>query len=222
MNCPSCGSEIKIVPWITNYVCPYCGTISLFERDILKSTWEKSEIIPFPTTFEYGKIYFAVKSKDSNDMLWKYSVDWLNEKELNDKKIEEYLLKIYIFGHIRYHSEGSIYDKFFLRILSDKLELDRNKNLIAEEDEWQIKLYYIETLEDKWFFEELFNTNEPYKNGLFIQEKWIQEVEWFEWWIPFDVLNVKQSKYLNLVKKWWNNILIENYWNGNILFGEGI
>ncbi len=222
MNCPSCWAKIEIIPWITNYVCPYCGTISLFEHDVLQSTWEKSEIIPFPTTFEYGKTYFAIKSKDSNDTInWK-QVDWLSEKEFSDQKLSDYLVKVYIFWHIRNHSEWSIYDKFFLRILDDKLELDRAKNLISEEDEWQIKLYYVDTLEDKWFFEELFNTNEPYKNGLFIQEKWIQTIEWFEWWIPFDVLNAKQSKYLNLVKKWWKNILIENYLNWNVLYWEWI
>jgi len=220
MHCPSCGNKIEIFPWITNYVCPYCWTISLFKHDILKDTWEKSEIIPFPTTFEYWKTYFAISSKDSNDIInWK-QVDWFNEKEFNDKKLNDYLVKVYVFWHIRYHSEWSIYDKFFLRILDDKLKLDKNKNLIVEEDEWQIKLYYIDTLEDKWFFEEIFNTKEVNKNWLFIQEKWIQEIEWFEWWIPFDILNIKESKYLNLVKKWWKNILIENFWNWSILYWE--
>lgn len=222
MNCPSCGAKIEFVPWMLTYACPYCGTISFFEKDILKETWQKSEIVPFPTTFEYWKNYFAVSSNDSNDKVWKYLVDWLSEKEFSDKKLNDYLLKVYVFGHIRYTNEWSFYDKFFLRILDDKLKLDRNKNLIAEEDEWQIKLFYVEVLEDNWLFDDLFNFNWPYKDGFFIQEKWMQNIEWFEWWMPFNILNVKQSKYLNLVKKWWNNILIENYWNGNILFGEGI
>jgi hypothetical protein len=33
--------------------------------------------------------------------------------------------------------------------LDSKLSLDKNKNLIAEEDEGQIKLYYSDNLEDK-------------------------------------------------------------------------
>ena len=222
MNCPSCGAKVEFVPWMLTYACPYCGTISFFEKDVLKETWEKTEIVPFPTTFEYWKNYFAVKSNDNNDtIVWK-QVDWLSEKEYNDKKLDSYLVKVYVFWHIRYTNEWSFYDKFFLRVLDDKLSLDRNRNLLAEEDEGQIKLYYAEKETADGTFDEIFDYNWPYKNWFFIQEKWIQQIEWFEWSFPIDILWIKTSKYLNLVWTWWKNILLEKYDNWNILYCEGL
>ncbi len=222
MNCPSCGAKVEFVPWMLTYACPYCGTISFFEKDVLKETWEKTEIVPFPTTFEYWKNYFAVKSNDNNDkIVWK-QVDWLSEKEYNNKKLDSYLVKVYVFWHIRYTNEWSFYDKFFLRVLDDKLSLDRNRNLLAEEDEGQIKLYYAEKETADGTFDEIFDYNWPYKNWFFIQEKWIQQIEWFEWSFPIDILWIKTSKYLNLVWTWWKNILLEKYDNWNILYCEGL
>jgi hypothetical protein len=62
-------------------------------------------------------------------------VEYLSEKEFNEKLIKTYLAKFYVAGHIRYLTENSMYDKFILRILDDTLDLYKNKNLIAEEDE---------------------------------------------------------------------------------------
>jgi len=220
LTCPSCWAKIDIVPWIVSYVCPYCNTILLFERQELKSTWEKSEIVPFPTTLKYWQTVFAVKNNDSNDqILWK-KVGYFSEEEFNDKKLSNYLAKFYVYGHVRYITDNSFYDKFFLRVLDSKLDIKKDKDLIAEEDEWQIKLYYLEKLEDKWFFEKLFNTDKVNEEGFFIQEKWIQNIEWFEWWLPFEITWVKNSKYLNLVWPWPKNYLVENLWNWEILFWE--
>jgi len=222
LTCPSCWAKINIVPGIISYVCSYCNTISLFERQTLTSTWEKSEIISFPTTIEYGKTIFAVKNNNSNDEIIWQKVEYFSEKEFNDKNLKDYLVKFYVYWHIRYTTDTSFFDKFFLRILDTELKLDKNKDIIAEEDEGQIKLYYAEKLEDKWFFEKLFNSNKVNEEGFFIQEKWIQNIEWFEWWLPFEITWVKTSKYLNLVWPWPKNYLIENYGNWEILFGEGI
>jgi len=220
MNCPSCGAKIDIVPWIITYTCPYCNTISFFDKEELKNTWEKSEIIPFPTTFDYWKTYFAIKNKTSNDIInWK-KVTYLSEEEFSKLSKKEFLAKFYVFWHIRYTTDTSFYDKFFLRILDDNLKLDRNKNLIVEEDEWQIKLYYIDKVEDKWFFDEMFKWPNISKDGYFIQEKWVQKIEWFVWWIPFDFVGVKENRYLNLVWSWGKNYLLENYNKGEILFAE--
>jgi len=220
LTCPSCWAKVDVVPWIINYVCSYCNTILLFERQELKSTWEKSEIVPFPTTLRYWQTIFAVKNNESNDeILWK-KVEYLSEKEFNEKNLKDYLAKFYVYGHIRYITDTSFYDKFFLRVLDSKININKNKDLIAEEDEGQIKLYYLDKLEDKWFFDKLFNSNKVNEEGFFIQEKWIQNIEWFEGWLPFEVTWIKTSKYLNLVWPGPKNYLVENYWNWIILFWE--
>jgi hypothetical protein len=36
---------------------------------------------------------------------------------------------------VRYVTENSFYNKFFLRVLDSKINLDKEKTLIAEEDE---------------------------------------------------------------------------------------
>jgi DNA-directed RNA polymerase subunit RPC12/RpoP len=218
-NCPSCWAKVDIYPGIITYVCPYCNTILFFEQDELKGTGEKSQIVPFPTTLKTWEVFFTVKSKKSNDEIAGQKVEYLSEKEFNEKLIKTYLAKFYVAGHIRYLTENSMYDKFILRILDDTLDLYKNKNLIAEEDEWQIKLYYLEKFEDERFFDEIYNYKGVNKNGYFIQEKWEQKIEWFEWSFQFDILWIKTSKYLNLVWPGPKNFLIEKYNNWKILFG---
>jgi len=224
-NCPSCWAEITIFPWIVSYVCNYCNTILLFQNSILSWTWEKSEIIPFPTTLKVNWIFYAIKKSESNSLIKNIPVMYLSEQDFSNKWSKDFLAKFYVYWNIRY-IWNSIYNKFFLRILDDNIWLDKNKSLIAEEDEWQIKLFYVEKLEDKWFFDELYNSSNVYKNWFFIQEKWVQNIEWFSWWINFNILNVKESKYLNLVwyKSWdWvKNFLVEKYTNWEILYWEGI
>ena len=222
ISCPSCWAKVNIVPGIVSYVCPYCNTISLFERETLTSTWEKSEIVPFPTTFKYWQNMFAISSSNSNDEILWQKVEYVSEKEFNDKKINDYLIKFYVYGHIRYITDSSFFDKFLLRILDTKMDIDKNKKLIAEEDEGQIKLYYLEKLEDKWFFDRLFGSENVNEEDFFIQEKWIQKIEGFTWWIDFNILQVKESRYLNLVWPWPKNYLVEDYWNEEILFWEWI
>ena len=78
----------------------------------------------------------------------------------------------------------------------------------------------METLDDEWFFDEIYNYEWINKNGYFIQEKWEQTIEWFSWWIPFDIVWVKKSKYLNLVWPGPRNYLVEKYGEGKIIFGE--
>ena len=221
MNCPSCWAKIDIEPWMVNYVCPYCKNVLMFEHEKLETTWEKSEIVPYPTTFEYWKIFYVIEEKNSNDiMLWK-NVEYISEKDFNDKKLTKFLTKFYVYGQIRYVNEASMYNKFFLRILDDKIWLDKNKKLFAEEDEGQIKLYYLDIVEKDGSFDKIFSSDKEFVDWFFVQEKWIQNIEWFLWWFDFEIINVKQTRYLNLIWNWWKNILLEEYPN-NILYGEGI
>ena len=218
MNCPSCWAKIEIEPWIVSYVCPYCKTISLFEHETLVSTGEKSEVTPFPTTLKYGKTFYVVKEKDSNNKIkWK-NVEYLSEQEFSSKKTS-YLLKFYVYAHIRYRSENGIYDKFFLRILDDELGLDRWKDLFIEEDEGQLKAYYLDFVEKDGTFDKIYNSNDAYVNWFFVQEKWIQQIEGFEWSFKFNIVWVKQTKYLNLINNW--NFLLEEY-PDKILFWKGV
>ena len=221
-TCPSCGAKIKLYPGIISYVCEYCNTILFFENEEIKASNEKSVIVPFPTTLEEGKIYFSVGNKDSNDEIGWYKVEYLSEEEFTKQRQKNYLAKFYVWGMVRYVTENSFYNKFFLRVLDSKINLDKEKTLIAEEDEWQIKLYYLEDVEDEWFFEELYSTNEVNRKWFFIQEKWEQTIEWFSGWIPFDIVWVKKSKYLNLVWPGPKNYLVEKYGAGKVIFGAGL
>ncbi len=222
-NCPSCGAKIQIVPGIITYVCPYCNTILTFQQEELATTGGKSQIIPFPTTFKVNEIFYAIKDSSSNDEIAWIKVKWLSEKEYTQLKPKSYIGKFQVIWQIRYNTENALYDKFFLRILDDKTWLDKNKILLAEEDEWQILLYYVENVEDKWTFDKFYNLKNPVINWFFIQEVWVQQVEGFNWAIPLtNILWVKASKYVNMISPGIKKIVMEKYDNGAFLYAEQV
>lgn len=215
LNCPSCWSNLEIIPWLLSTVCKYCKTISMIERDHLVSTWEKSLIMPFPTVFWVGAYFYAILDETSNDKInWK-KVTYISEQDFNKQNLKDYLLKIYVYGQIRYINDWWFFDDFFVRIIDDKFWFDKNKEYILGENWWIINLYIIQKIYT-WVNESIFDSKTwTTWNNYFVQEVWNTQIEWFEWSFPFCVGVKDNNKYINLLKDWkqtqfksiWNDIL---------------
>lgn len=215
LTCPSCWASLEVSVWLISTVCKYCNTISMIQRDSLVSTSEKSFIMPFPTIFEVGKYFFAVNDINSNDKIWNKNVAYISEKEYNETNKQEYLAKFYVYGQIRYTNDWWFWDDFFVRIIDDKFNLDKNKEYILWENEGLINLYFIKKIHTD-ISQNIFNSNIWWtRNSFFVQENWTTNIEWFNWSFPFLVSIKDNSKYIILLKDWkqaqlksiWNDIL---------------
>lgn len=218
LTCPSCWASLDVSVWLVSTVCKYCNTISMIERNSLVSTWEKSFIMPFPTVFEVGKYFFAVSDDTSNDKIWDKKVLYISEQEYSETKKQEYLVKFYVYWQIRYNNDWWFWDDFFVRIIDDKFNLDKNKEYILWENEGLINLYYIKKIYTD-IPQNVFDSSVWWTwNGFFVQENWTTTIEWFNWSFPFIVSVADNSKYINLLKDWkqtqlksiWNDVLEYN------------
>ncbi len=214
-NCPSCWAPLEILPGSIEIVCSYCKTILFIERWVIKNTWEKSMIVPFPTIFSIGKYFFAVEESNSNDKIFWKSIEWLSEKEFRDNNYEDYIAKIYVYWHIRCTNDAWFWDKWFADIIYWK---EKGKVMI-EEDEWLISVYkrinsniHVNNFEK--IYDNFINWNLNSIDWYFINEAGIANIEWFEWQYDFFIWK-KQLKYIKLIKS-QNIYLWEYYWN-NIL-----
>jgi len=206
ITCPSCWAHYKIEPWMLSVVCKYCNTIIKIERNEVVATWEKSIILPFPTTFEVGKYFYAVKDKTSNDKLFWENVAYLSDEEFYKKNLKDFLIKIYVYGQIRYTNDGGFWDDWFVRIVKTTKNIDTNKEFVIKENEWIISMQYITDIKEKNYSDVLDKSVWTSYNWYFIQEKWIAKIEWFKWDFPFYIDSNKNSKYSILV---WENEIIE-------------
>ena len=223
ITCPSCWAKLDISPGIVAYVCEYCKTILLIDKEEITATDSKSNIIPFPTKLSYWKVFFIINSENSSSSLSNYWVDYISEQEFNKKKYSDYLAKIYVSGHIRYLTDTSFYDKFFIRVLDTNLDFLKNQSkLFVEEDEGQLKLYKYDFASADGTFDKIYNFSGLYTDWYFIQEKWQQNIEGFEGGFDFDIVGIKKSKYLNLVSENKSKILLEKLNDLTILVAQGL
>lgn len=215
LSCPSCWATLDVSVWLISTVCKYCNTISMIERDWLVSTGEKSFIMPFPTVFEVGKYFFAVTDSTSNDVIsWK-KVLYISEQEYNETKKEEYVAKFYVYGQIRYTNDWGFWDDFFVRVIDDKLSLDKNREYILWENEGLISLYTIKKIHSDVNQNVFDNQVGMSWNGFFVQESGVTTIEWFNGSFPFVVSIKDSSKYITLLKDGkvsqlksiWNDVL---------------
>lgn len=129
------------------------------------------------------------------------------------------MAKLYVYGQIRYTNDGWFWDDFFVRIIDDKIWLDKSKEYIIWENEWLINLYCIKKIHtdvpQNIFEMSVWNT----WNWYFIQEIWKTNIEWFNWSFPFFISINDNSKYINLLKDGkptqlksiWNDIIEYNW-----------
>lgn len=200
LKCPSCWASLELSVWLLSTVCQYCNTISLIERDTLVSTGEKSFIMPFPTVFEVGKYFYAVADSTSNDVISGKKVLYMSEQEYSESKREDFLAKLYVYGQIRYTNDGGFWDDFFVRVIDDKLSLDKNREYILWENEGLITLYTIKTIHTD-VPQNVFEISPGNTwNGFFVQESGTTTIEWFHGSFPFLVSVKDSSKYVNLLK----------------------
>ena len=216
LTCPSCWYSLDVKVWLVSTVCKYCNTISMIERDSLVSTWEKSFIMPFPTVFEEGKYFFAVIDNTSNDKILDKKVLYVWEEEFS-KNTWDYLVKFYVYGQIRYTNDWGFFDDFFVRIIDDKINLDRNKEYILWENEWLINLLIIKKIHTDINQDVFESTAWNTWNNYFVQEVWNTNIEWFSGSFPFIVSVKDKSKYINLLKD-WKHFQLKSIWNEIIEF----
>ncbi|MDD5769855.1 MAG: hypothetical protein PHE25_02715 [Candidatus Gracilibacteria bacterium] len=199
LTCPSCGSSLGISVGLVSTVCPYCNTISMIDRNNLVSTGEKSFIMPFPTVFEVGKYFFAISDLTSNDKIGDKKVLYIGEEEYN-KNYTEYLAKFYVYGQVRYTSDGGFFDDFFVRIIDDKFNLDKNKQYILGENEGLINLFFIKKIHTDVPQNVFESSVGGTWNSFFVQENGTTTIEGFNGSFPFVVSVKDSSKYITLLK----------------------
>lgn len=200
LNCPGCGAWLDITMWAVSLVCPYCKTILLVERWNLVNTGEKSSIMPFPTVFSVGKYFYAIKDSASNDSFAGEKVCYQSEEDFRSTGNTDFVLKIYVYGQVRYVNDGGFWDDYFVRIIESKKEIDKNKEYILSENEGLIQLSFIKKIHtdvpQNVFDTPVWNT----WNGFFVQESGTTQIEGFEWNFPFQVSAKDSSKYVILLK----------------------
>ena len=220
ITCPSCWNRIEVLPWTVEVVCPYCNTAILIQRDKIETIWKQTAIVPFPTTFEIWKYFYAVEDKNSNDVIWDYKVRWLSEEDKYKFKIEKFIVKVYISGHIRCMNDSGFWDKWFGFVIDDKLSLFENKNVMIQEDEGLIAVFNITDEKiDNTKFEKLFENVGNVVDWYFVNEAGVCNIEWIEWQFSYPIL-WKQIKYVDILR-WKEYNLVENTW-WNILFFKKI
>lgn len=220
ITCPSCWARHNIQAGMLSVVCEYCNNIMKIERDEVVETWQKSFILPFPTVFDVWKYFYVIENKKSNDKLFWKNVEYISDKELYERKLKDYIAKLYVYWQIRYTNDGWFWDDWFVRILENKKDIDRNKNFVIKENEWLINIQYISKIQEDINHEIFSKSVWLSYNGYFIQEIWTASIEWFKWDFPFFVDNQDNSKYVDLVAQ---NTTAEYkiIWN-NTLFLQGI
>jgi len=218
-NCPSCGAPLKIIPGAIEIVCPYCNTILLIQRWIIENTWEKSILIPFPTTFKIWEYFFAIEDNTSNDEIFWKKVKRLTEKEIRENNITNYITKIYVYWHISVQNNAWIWDKWFVNII----DWQSKGKIMLEEDEWLITAYERKHIKqnDDFFnqlYEKFYNQNIMSDNWFFLNEVWQAQINWFEWQYEFIIW----KKYLKYIKWTLQNkiTLLENYWGFTLYFNK--
>jgi len=216
ITCPSCWAKHTIQPGMLSVVCEYCNAIIKIERKQVVETWEKSLILPFPTTFEAWKYFYVIKDNNSNDKLFSKNVSYISDKELYERKFKDFLMKIYVFWQIRYTNDGGFWDDWFVKIIESKQHIDKNKDFVIKEDEWLINMQYITDIKKSKNHEIFSKSAWLSYNWYFIQEIWTASIEWFKWDFPFYISNQNDSKYVILVsenktmeyKTIWDNLII--------------
>lgn len=200
LKCPWCGVSIDITIWAISLVCPYCKTILLVERWNLVNTWEKSTIMPFPTVFNVGKYIYAIKDPSSNDTFANEKICYVSEENFRSSEQKNFVLKLYIYGQIRYINDGWFWDDYFVRVIESSKEIDKGKDYILSENEWLIQFSFIKKIHTD-VPQNVFDTSVwSTWNGFFVQESGYMQIEGFEWNFPFLVSSKDTSKYVLLLK----------------------
>lgn len=219
-NCPWCGYWLDVTMWAVSLVCKYCKTISLIERWNLVNTGEKSTIMPFPTIFSVGKYFYGIKNLNSNDTFAWEKVCYISEEDFRDSEQKDFILKLYIYGQIRYINDGWFWDDYFVRIIESSKEIDKNKEYILTENEWLIQILYIKKIHSD-VPQNVFDTQVwTTWNWFFVQESGNTKIEGFEWSFPFLVSIKDNSKYVVLLKE-WKTTALKSIWN-DVLEYSGI
>ncbi|MBS8121607.1 hypothetical protein [Candidatus Vampirococcus lugosii] len=220
ITCPSCGARHNIQAGMLSVVCEYCNNIMKIERDEVVETGQKSFILPFPTVFDVGKYFYVIENKKSNDKLFGKNVEYISDKELYERKLKDYIAKLYVYGQIRYTNDGGFWDDWFVRILENKKDIDRNKNFVIKENEGLINIQYISKIQED-INHEIFSKSVGLSyNGYFIQEIGTASIEGFKGDFPFFVDNQDNSKYVDLVAQ--NTTAEYKIIGNNTLFLQGI
>ncbi len=223
-NCVHCGAPHNILPGTKQLVCSYCKTVLFFRHDVLQTDWVKWWVLPFPTMFAIGKKYYVVLDNTSLHTIANKNIRYYNEQEwakIWQQNTNKLLMELYVYGHCRLVNDGGFWEQRFVRPLSvdAQIIIPKQKDLLLEEDEWQITMYAVSSITEVWS-NHAVQKNSTLLDWMFVQDSGTAQLEWWEWQLLFAFDTSKHITYYRLENNKTSRII--DYYNTTKLVADSI